>query len=316
MEKHTKIIGHEKSCNKGPFKRLRYFYGMMLDEKKLKLEQDYHREKQKLHNRIHGFGVVWGLDVSITPDDKCNNGITIGHGFALDCEGNEIVVCDERKICLEELVKIIRGENKCAEINGEYCIGIKYCDFESDPVTQYITSCDTDNLQQVNSLVREGYRIVVMKKEDFKELKEEKCGRPCDYCEGVVPPWCKEDNHIIILGCVKIRKKGEEETSDDGTEQTKPPGVRKISIDEKELTIDNCESDDDCCKRLEFPINLPEPKPCEEETQSGEEDNTEEGTIFPEQADTTNEQQAKRAKAKKTEAEKANTKKTSAQNGK
>ncbi len=248
MEKHTNKIGHEESCNKGSFKRLRYFHGMMLDEKNLKLEQDYHREKQKLHNRMHGFGVVWGLEVAINKDDKCDSCITMGHGFALDCEGNEIIVCDERKIYQDELKEIILGEDKCVKIKDEYCIGIKYCDFESDLVTQYITSCDTDNLQQENSLVREGYRIVVMKKEKIKEFKDEGCKRPCNYCDGAVPPWCKEDNHIIVLRCAKI------EEGDDG-----------------KLTIGECEKHEECCERLDFSINLPKPKPCNK-IKSGKDD--------------------------------------------
>lgn len=57
----------------------------------LKLEQEYLREKQKRHNRyLHGFGVVFGLEVSVTGDQGGNVHVT--PGLAFDCEGNEVVV--------------------------------------------------------------------------------------------------------------------------------------------------------------------------------------------------------------------------------
>lgn len=50
-------------------KRNRFFAGRLLTAEDLKLEQEYLREKQKRHNRyLHGFGVVFGLEVSVTGD--------------------------------------------------------------------------------------------------------------------------------------------------------------------------------------------------------------------------------------------------------
>jgi hypothetical protein len=55
------------------FKRLNYFYGQMLGANDFRAEQDYFREKMKLHNRcLHGYGVVCGLKVVPQPiDEKC-----------------------------------------------------------------------------------------------------------------------------------------------------------------------------------------------------------------------------------------------------
>lgn len=72
------------------FKRPRYFDGRLLTAKDLQAEQNYHREKQRLHNRaLHGWGVVEGLEVTASGD-----AITVSPGFALDPEGNEIVLAD------------------------------------------------------------------------------------------------------------------------------------------------------------------------------------------------------------------------------
>lgn len=53
------------------FKRLNYFYGQMLGAADFRAEQDYFREKLKLHNRcLHGYGVVCGLGVVPEPVEQ------------------------------------------------------------------------------------------------------------------------------------------------------------------------------------------------------------------------------------------------------
>ncbi|MEP6741462.1 MAG: hypothetical protein ABJB61_03110 [bacterium] len=71
-----------------PSDRLRFFNGRLLTAHDFKLEQDYFRGKQKLHNRaLHGFGIVSGLKVTVQ-----SGKIVVTAGLALDCEGNELVV--------------------------------------------------------------------------------------------------------------------------------------------------------------------------------------------------------------------------------
>ena len=72
------------------FRRNNFFTGRLLTAADLELEQNYFREKQKLHNRaLHGFGIVSGLEVSQRRDK-----LLITNGLALDCEGNEIFVAE------------------------------------------------------------------------------------------------------------------------------------------------------------------------------------------------------------------------------
>jgi hypothetical protein len=74
-----------------PFRRLNYFSGRILTAADFQLEQQYHIEKHKLHNRsIHGWGVVSGLKVSTS-----GSNVQVSPGLALDCEGNEVVVHSE-----------------------------------------------------------------------------------------------------------------------------------------------------------------------------------------------------------------------------
>src|SRR6266851_10288646 len=50
------------------FTRLKYFYGQMLGVHDFQTEQNYFRDKLKLHNRcLHGYGTVCGLLVEPVP---------------------------------------------------------------------------------------------------------------------------------------------------------------------------------------------------------------------------------------------------------
>jgi hypothetical protein len=71
-----------------PFDRLRFFNGRVLTAGDFTLEQNYFRDKQKLHNQaLHGFGIVSGLGVTVE-----SGKVVISAGLALDCKGNELVV--------------------------------------------------------------------------------------------------------------------------------------------------------------------------------------------------------------------------------
>ncbi len=76
------------------FTRNHFFPGKILTVEDFNLEQQYHREKQKLHNRfLHGFGIVGGLRVAFAPRPRGSaRAIQITAGLAFDCEGNELVV--------------------------------------------------------------------------------------------------------------------------------------------------------------------------------------------------------------------------------
>jgi len=106
------MIASDKLCLSPYLDRLNYFYGQMLGVRDFQTEQDYFREKIKLHNRcLHGFGVVCGLEVKFKefhrePDKTCWPIVTIGCGLALDADGNELIVreplCVDLRRCLSK----------------------------------------------------------------------------------------------------------------------------------------------------------------------------------------------------------------------
>ena len=71
----------------------------MLTADDLQREQDYHRDKARLHNCfLHGWGVVAGLRVSVD-----QGVVVVAPGLALDCEGNELILPTEERVSLSGL---------------------------------------------------------------------------------------------------------------------------------------------------------------------------------------------------------------------
>jgi hypothetical protein len=67
--------------------------GRLLTAADYQAEQDYHRHKQQLQNRIlFGTGVVAGLRVSIAHDE-----LTVSPGLAYDCQGHELLLREEHR---------------------------------------------------------------------------------------------------------------------------------------------------------------------------------------------------------------------------
>jgi hypothetical protein len=70
-----------------PPRRVNFFEGQLLTAADLAAEQEYHREMRYLHNRLHGYGTVSGLDVDVTRGQ-----VRVSPGLAIDAFGREIVV--------------------------------------------------------------------------------------------------------------------------------------------------------------------------------------------------------------------------------
>lgn len=111
---HHHVNPCDEGCTAvGEFTRLRYFHGQPLSALDLRREQAYHTEKARLRNRLlHGWGIVCGLDISVTAEEDCRPGegapasteVLVLPGSAIDCAGNEIVVRHPRPVSVSELL--------------------------------------------------------------------------------------------------------------------------------------------------------------------------------------------------------------------
>jgi len=82
----------------GLLRRVNYFEGRLLSADDFRAEQEYHREKSRLHNRrLYGCGVVSGLTVSLA-SGASRPTITVKPGVGIDATGNELELDAERSI--------------------------------------------------------------------------------------------------------------------------------------------------------------------------------------------------------------------------
>jgi hypothetical protein len=191
---------HKDGCCKLTcFERPSYFCGQLLSDKDLTLEETYFREKNKLYHRtIDGFGVVCGMRMQC--DCHCDGQITIGDGFAIDCCGNDLVICDPLRFdVIGELRKkkwLIEAPEDCCEgtkyqerergciIKQCFYIGVCYSEQSIDYVTPYSTECTVGPGPCQPTRIREGVRFEIYDKEPVRpnplteiEKRIERCFR-------------------------------------------------------------------------------------------------------------------------------------------
>jgi hypothetical protein len=127
----------------------RFFCGQLLTDLDLEATMNYIAAKNRLHNRyLFGAGVVCGLSVRCDP---CNQGsIIIDPGYALDCEGDDIIVCAPQPFdvtgyldCRKKQQAGCNGTKPlvpkdCETPEVEYCLVISYDEKPTKPVSALI----------------------------------------------------------------------------------------------------------------------------------------------------------------------------------
>lgn len=228
--------GATEQCNSGRFKRVNYFHGMLLTEEDFVDEQTYLREKLKLHNRLHGAGVVWGLELVKDSIDVISGGgkalkalikLFVAGGLAVDCAGNEIVVCEKYLVPLDEKIdelcrfgqlEPVKDTNPQQYKGPRLYVGIRYCECKTQPAEQYTSECADDRLRPQYARVKEGFVVQV-----FTENELPRCLKgggadgykhSCPSCSGLYP--CGEDDLLIILGYVEGYDASESDERDHG----------------------------------------------------------------------------------------------------
>ncbi len=209
MSKRTK----QGKCTSGKFKRVNYFHGMLLTEQDFQDEQAYLREKLKLHNRLHGYGVVWGLELKIKCLEVEGDSVSkvfLTPGLAIDCAGNEIVVCQDQLVPLDEKIEAIL--RSCRYEFPKLCVAIRYCECATNPETQYTAACAHDERQPNFARVREGFSLELLKADELPKCcrqhkrPAEDPGKGCCKshrldCPGLAA--CCEEEHVIVVGCLE-----------------------------------------------------------------------------------------------------------------
>lgn len=128
--------------------RNHYFFGKLMDVPDFDVEQQYVIEKLKRHHqRLHGTGVICGLEVTAHANPACRDRyLVIEPGAALDCCGNEILVLNEEILDLHAFPEVARlieeGDEDEADHVLQLCIRYRECPTEDVPVLYDECGCD------------------------------------------------------------------------------------------------------------------------------------------------------------------------------
>jgi hypothetical protein len=155
------------------FERPRFFGGQLLTDKDLDAAQRYVIEKNRLHNRyLVGTGVVCGLAVRCDP--CCDGSVIIEPGYAIDCCGNDIVVCQEASFNILDCFKqaetpycdreLYEYKSQCDQESKKYCLAIFYDEEPIKPVTALIRDSGCKNVRCEPSRTRETFRFELVEK--------------------------------------------------------------------------------------------------------------------------------------------------------
>lgn len=186
-------------CAVQAYVRPRFFAGQLLTDEDLEALSDYVIRKNRLHNRhLTGAGVVCGLYVSCHPCGGAK--VTVQPGYAVDCCGNDIVLECKVELDINALVRDLRRDRlggydcgdpcasasanpepaapagkgqaasnlapKAASLARDYCLYVRYCETESDPVAPYASDEPCGQAGCEASRVREGLRFELRCKQE------------------------------------------------------------------------------------------------------------------------------------------------------
>jgi hypothetical protein len=177
----TNTVCADVVCDRGVAELPRYYPRQLITSDDLTLEQEYFRNKLRLHNRmLHGWGVVCGAQVCMVPKAD-NNGefepwkVYVKPGYILGPCGDEIVIDCARVVDLRTSgVTGVTGE-PCVETVDPWCVevferegpdtlfvAVRYKQEATRPVRVQPVGCGCDDTRCENSRWRDGYEIKVL----------------------------------------------------------------------------------------------------------------------------------------------------------
>ena len=158
--------GHDTRCvvcETSAFQRNHYFTGKLLVERDFTDEQRYFMEKLRLHHqRLHGRGVVCGLELRAHPNPACRDRLVVLEpGSAVNCCGHDILVVEPEILELAAFpaIRQLQEEGDDEPHTLQFCIAYRECPTEEVPVLY--DECGCDDTQCAPNRILESYAIDV-----------------------------------------------------------------------------------------------------------------------------------------------------------
>lgn len=171
--------------------RPRYFPRQMITPQIMTMEQDYFRDRLRLHNRmLHGWGVVCGVLVAPIPVPGANGGVEawkvrVCPGYVLGPHGDEIIVACEHEIDVRQTGVTGTAADPCGpqqdpwcsdiwmerDVGASYYIAVKYKEIAVRPQRVQPIGCGCDDSRCEASRWRDGYEIGVLTEAEYRQIK-------------------------------------------------------------------------------------------------------------------------------------------------
>jgi hypothetical protein len=164
MNRRVDLSGSCEDCKPRALARNHYFTGKLLVERDFTDEQWYFREKIRLHHqRLHGTGVVCGLEVRQYPNSNCQDRLVLLRpGSAVDCCGHDILVVHEETFDITTVpaVNALIQANDTKTHVLEFCLSWRECPTEEIPVL--FDECGCGDTQCAPNRILESFSLDVV----------------------------------------------------------------------------------------------------------------------------------------------------------
>jgi hypothetical protein len=174
----AETIAHDLLCDSHLAERPRYFPRQLITADDMTLEQEYFRNKLRLHNRLlHGWGVVCGAQVCPVPKANGNGEaepwkVMIKEGYILGPYGDEIVIQTNRVVDLRTQGVTSKSGDPSGELVDPWCspvhmgqlprqvhVAVRYKEIMTRPVRVQPVGCGCDETPCEYSRLCDGYEI-------------------------------------------------------------------------------------------------------------------------------------------------------------
>lgn len=183
-------------CRSTPGERPRYFPRQLVTAEDLMLEQEYFRNRMRLHNRLlHGWGVVCGLLVSPAPAQTGGMEpwkVRVCPGYAIGPSGDDIFTPCEVDIDVRQDSVSGSSVEPCGGTGDVWCsdvwldrsrdqvlyLAIRYDEIRSRPVRVQPAGCSCDDSACEFSRFRDGYVIRVLTSTEYRTVATDPSSAP------------------------------------------------------------------------------------------------------------------------------------------
>jgi competence ComEA-like helix-hairpin-helix protein len=156
-------------CTAESFSRNNYFTGKLMVERDFTDEQRYFMEKIRLHHqRLHGSGVVCGLQLIAHAAPCDDRYLILQPGSAVDCCGRDILVAQPEVLdlyafpALQELLDATQEEGTETEATHRLQLCLRYRECPGEDIPVLYDDCGCDDTRCAPNRILESYEIELL----------------------------------------------------------------------------------------------------------------------------------------------------------